>query len=154
MAGGRPTKLTAARREKLLAAIRAGCHREQAARVAGVAPATFYRWVARGEREGRGPYRDFIDALREAEAEAEVQAVFVLRQAMGYDNWRAALAYLERRHPERWRRRQTNEIVGLGGGPVQGEQLLRIDPSRFSDDELELIRALWERAVSEGDDPE
>jgi hypothetical protein len=33
-----------------------------------------------------GPYRDFVDALREAEAEAEVQAVFVLRQAMGYDN--------------------------------------------------------------------
>ncbi|HET7354039.1 MAG TPA: hypothetical protein VFJ11_08360 [Gaiellaceae bacterium] len=110
--------------------------------------------MARGEREASGLYRDFVEALRGAEAEAEVQAVLVLRQAMGYDNWRPALAYLERKHPERWRRHQTNEIVGPGGGPLQAEQLLRIDPSRFSDAELEQIRTLWERAVAEEEEPD
>ena len=44
--------------------------------------------------------------------------------------------------------RETNEIVGPGGGPLQAEQLLRIDPSRFRDEELELIRSLWERGVA------
>src|SRR3954452_12107974 len=104
----RPTKLTADVHSRIMQAIRAGNYAEAACRAAGIAPSTFYRWLERGEREQEGIYREFHDELRRAEAEAEVHAVAVLRRAMP-DDWRAALAYLERRHPARWRRTETRE---------------------------------------------
>src|SRR5512144_2790196 len=119
MPRGRPPKLLAAEvREQLLAAVRAGNYPKQAAEAAGIDRATFYRWLAKG-REPAAPkeYRDFCDALTRAEAQAEVHAVAVIRCAM-QDDWRAAVAYLERRHPEGWRRRERLEHTGRDGQPV------------------------------------
>jgi transposase len=107
----RPTKLTPEVEERIVAAIRAGNYAEPAARSAGISPATYYRWLKRGEEASRGIYRAFHDAVRRAEAEAEVHAVAVIRRAMG-DDWRAAAHYLERRYPDRWRRRETVEHEG------------------------------------------
>ncbi len=104
MPRGRPPKLlTAEVREQLLAAIRAGNYPKQAAEAAGIDRATFYRWLAKG-REPAAPreYRDFCDALTRAQAEAEVHAVGIVRDAMPRD-WRAAIVYLERRC-EGWQR--------------------------------------------------
>ena len=113
----RPTKLTAECGERIEKAVRAGNYLDSAARSAGVHPSTLYRWLERGEREEGGIYHDFAAAVRRAEAEAEVHAVAVLRKAMA-DDWRASLVYLERRHPEGWRRRETRELTG--GGPIRG----------------------------------
>jgi predicted transcriptional regulator len=107
----RPTKLTPEVAERIVNAIRAGNYAEQAARAAGISPATYYRWLKRGEREAGGIYHDFYEAVRSAEAEAEVYAVAIIRKAMG-DDWRAAAHYLERRHPQRWRRHETREHTG------------------------------------------
>lgn len=145
----RPTKLTTAKHRQFVKLLEAGNYRETVCRACDVGTSTFYRWLERGASESSGIYHDFRVAVGRAEAEAEVEAVAVLRTAIVEGDWRATLAYLERRHGERWGRRQTNEIVGPGGGPLQAEQLLRIDPSRFSDDELELIRSMWERAIGE-----
>ena len=147
MAGGRPSKLPFAE-EAILAAIRAGCGPEQAAQAAGIAPSTLYAWKALGQQESDGPFRRFFLRVRQAEAEAELSAVKVLRSAIEDDgDWKAALAYLERRHPERWRRRETNELVGPGGGPLQTE-LTGLDTSRLTDEELELVRAVFRRAIA------
>jgi hypothetical protein len=149
MAGGRPSKLPVAE-ERILEDIRAGCYPEQAAQAAGVSPSTLYAWKAKGEKESDGPYRRFLLRLRQAEAEAELKAVKVMRSAIEDDgDWKAALAFLERRFPGRWRRQQTNELVGPGGGPLLAEQLSRLDVSKLSDAELELMRTLYERALSE-----
>jgi hypothetical protein len=132
-----------------LAAIRAGCGPEQAAQAAGIAPSTLYAWKALGEQESDGPYRRLLLKMRQAEAEAELSAVKVLRSAIEDDgDWKAALAYLERKHPERWRLRQTSELVGPGGGPLQAEQLTGLDTSRLKDEELELVRAVFRRALA------
>jgi transposase-like protein len=109
----RPTKLTPEVKQRIVQAIRAGNYAEPSARSAGVSPATFYRWMKRGERESSGIYHDFHEEVRQAEAEAEVHAVAVIRKAMK-DDWRAAGHYLERRHPDRWRRTQTLEHEGAG----------------------------------------
>src|SRR4051812_18697193 len=116
----RPTKLTAAVRERIVQALRAGNYAEAACRAAGIAPSTYYRWLERGQQDESGLHRDFFEEVRRAEAEAEVHAVAVLRRAMPED-WRAALAYLERRHPGRWRRRQTTELTGPDGGPIRAD---------------------------------
>lgn len=149
MAGGRPSKLPFAE-EAIFAAIRAGCYPEQAAQAAGIAPSTLYAWKARGEKESDGPYHRFVLKLRQAEAEAEVSAVKILHSAIEDErDWKAAVTFLERRFPARWRRQQASELTGPGGGPVQAEQVLRLDQSRFKDEELELIVALYERALPE-----
>jgi transposase len=146
----RPTKLTAQLEEKVVQAIRAGNYAEIACRAAGIAPSTFYRWLERGERETDGIHNHFTQAVRLAEAEAEVHAVALVRRAMS-DDWRAALAYLERRHPARWRRHSSTELTGPNGGPIRSEQ--RLDLSGLSDEELTLLQQLYARAAA-GDDQE
>lgn len=147
----RPTKLTTAKQRQIVRLLEAGNYRETVCRACAIGTSTLYRWLERGAVEDSGIYYDFRVAVERAEAVAEAEAVAVLRTAIVEGDWRATLAYLERRHGERWGRRQTNEIVGPGGGPLQAEQLLRLDPSQFSDDELELIQSLWKRGVSKDD---
>jgi transposase len=155
VAVARPTKLTTSKQRQIVRLLEAGNYRETVCRACGIGTSTLYRWLERGAVEESGIYHDFRVAVERAEAEAEAEAVAILRTAIVEGDWRATLAYLERRHGERWGRRQTNEIVGPGGGPLQTEELLRLDPSRFSDGELELIRSLWERGVAEnGGEPE
>ena len=118
----RPTKLTPEARQRIVAAIRAGNYAEPAARSAGISAATYYRWLKRGEREPRGTYHDFCEEVRRAESDAEVHAVAVIRKAMPGD-WRAAAHYLERRYPDRWRRRDSLEHEGAQRLVVSAEQL-------------------------------
>jgi Helix-turn-helix domain of resolvase len=147
----RPTKLTPAKQSQIVKLLEAGNYRETVCGACAIGTSTLYRWLERGAVEQSGIYYDFRVAVERAEAVAEAEAVAVLRSAIVEGDWRATLAYLERRHGERWGRRQTNQIVGPGGGPLRTEQLLRLDPSRFSDEELELIRSLWERGVAENE---
>lgn len=142
---GRPTKLTPQTTERIVQAIKAGNYAEPACRSAGISPSSYYRWLERGEHEPDGIYHDFAAAIRQAEADAEVHAVALLRRAMPND-WRAALAYLERRYPNRWRRHTTTELSGPGGGPIQTET---VDLSRLSTDELEQLHALYARASTD-----
>jgi hypothetical protein len=129
----RPTKLTDDVQHKIVAAIRAGNCADAAAHSGGISEATYYNWLARGgaelahrEEGGRPrrreqPYVEFRDAIARASATAEVHAVAILRKAMS-DDWRAAAWYLERRHPERWRRRESHEVEHHGSEtrkPVQ-----------------------------------
>jgi hypothetical protein len=66
-----------------------------------------------GSREGR-----FVRALAEAEALLEIQLVQqVVAQAKA--DAKMALKYLERRHPDRWRKATALAHTGPGGGPVE-----------------------------------
>ena len=142
----RPTKVTQVQ-ERVVQAMRAGNYAEAACRAAGIGESTFYRWMRRGEREAEGPYRDFYDAVRRAEAEAEVHAVATVRKAMT-ESWQAAIAYLERRHPERWRRQQRTELTGRNGGPLRAKHALNLQ--KLSDEEL----ARLEEILSHASEPE
>lgn len=141
----RPTKLSDEVRDRIVQALRAGNYAEAACQSAGISPSTFYRWMERGERD-EGIYRAFREAVKRAEADAEVHAVAVLRKAMGGD-WRAAVAYLERRHPTRWRRGETRELTGAAGGPIQTAHSL--DLSRLSDEDLKLLEGMHDRAAQQ-----
>jgi len=143
----RPSKLTAETAERIVQAVRAGNYAEAAVRAAGIAPSTFYRWLDRGAAEEDGPHREFHDAVRRAEAEAEVHAVAVVRRAMSED-WRAAMAYLERRYPSRWRRHTSTELTGKDGGPIRAEHAPTVDLTRLTDKELRLLEELNHRAAA------
>ena len=142
----RPSKLSESVQGRIVQAIRAGNYGEQACRAAGISPSTYYRWLERGAEQTNGSYRDFHDAVRQAEAEAEVHAVAIVRRAMA-DDWRAAITYLERRYPARWRRQQTTELVGGDGGPIRTETSKAIDLKELNDEELRFLASLYERAA-------
>ena len=113
---GRPTLFTKQRRDRILAAVRAGAYREQAALANGISVTTFYEWINQGRNDidagrTRTPKAEFAEAIARADAEAEVQAIAELRrgardrqfgdQSIPGD-WRAAEAFLRARSPERW----------------------------------------------------
>ncbi len=101
---GRRTKLTPEVREKIVSAIRAGNYANVAAEYAGIGERTFYRWLQLGQEANRGIHRQFWQAVKKAEREAEVRAVAILQRHME-DNWQAAMTFLERKHPDRWGRK-------------------------------------------------
>lgn len=120
MPGGRPSKLTPERQERIVELIRAGNYMEIAAQAAGIDVSTLYRWLQRGEKARSGPYRQFRDAVMRARVEAEARAVVVVQKAALTD-WRAASWWLERAFPDRWGRRQKLEHSGPQGGPIPAE---------------------------------
>jgi transposase len=100
---GRRTKLTPELQSKIAGAIAAGNYHEVACALAGVSTSTFYAWLEKG-RAGKSPYVEFLEAVKKAEAAAEVKRIQIITKAADTD-WKAAAWYLERRYPERWGKR-------------------------------------------------
>jgi hypothetical protein len=100
----RPTKLTPELQEKICNAIRAGNYYEAACGFVGIHYSTFRRWMIQGENAKSGKYKEFFEAIKKAEHDAEVRLVAQWQKHMP-DNWQAIATFLERRYPERWGRR-------------------------------------------------
>ena len=115
---GRPGKLTPETHKAIVDAVRAGNYAETAAMAAGITPATFYNWTARGREAKQGIYFEFLDAIEKAKASAEIRDVALIERA-ATDTWTAAAWMLERKFPARWGRREKLEVAGDGGGPVK-----------------------------------
>lgn len=111
---GRPTKLTPAVQNKIVTAISAGNYYEAACQYAGIDYATFRRWIEKGEDGKNKMYSDFCEAVKQAEAQAEVRIV-AQWQSQIPQNWQAARDFLARRYPKRWMPREavesTNEHI-------------------------------------------
>lgn len=106
-------------------ALRAGNYVETAAAYAGVSKDWLYRAMRAGARDAadhrRTALAHFSDAVKKAEADAEVGGVAIIsaaaqdqwapatkarpRQLLRKGEWQALAWRLERRHPERWGRR-------------------------------------------------
>lgn len=102
---GRPTKLTPAIANTILASLKRGAYLETACNAAGIAYGTMRQWVAKGvahkEDNIRSVYRDFADKL--ARAQANVEMDLAERVASQTDaDWRAGAFILERRFRDRW----------------------------------------------------
>lgn len=85
--------------------IKIGVERPIAADSIGVPRQTVRKWLADGMiiADGKDPRRKLLNAVLQAEAEAEISAIRALTNAFGTD-WRAAHAYLKH-HPatrDRW----------------------------------------------------
>jgi hypothetical protein len=80
-------------------------------------------WIRRGEgrdaRRKTAAFAQFAKAIKEAEAEAEVQYVNVIKDAAAAGNWQAAAWWLERRKAADYRRVDRLEATGEGGGPQE-----------------------------------
>ncbi len=135
---GRNSKLTPAVQGKVVQAILAGNYFETALQFAGVGTTTGYEWLARGEdRQPTGRpctplFAEFAKAVRQAEAQAEVHAVAIIRQSLP-ENPRLALDFLARRFPERWGAKDRHELTGPAGSPLRIEVVEVVEPKTDAD---------------------
>lgn len=105
-----------------------GLYRETAATLAGVTSRSVRGWMERAEA-GDVRCQPFATVVKIAEALAEASAVKAVRAAGKLPQfWAAEMTYLERRHPDRWGRRQEaadgpRVIVMIGAKPDMIERL-------------------------------
>jgi transposase len=138
---GRPSKLADDPKVQVfLEAVQDGNYIETACKLAEISKRTIYNWIERG-RAGETAYEAFLHVLEKAEARAEADAIRNVRQAGKLPQfWAAEMTYLERRHPEKWGRRQESEsgpkvqvIIGAGQAQVQ----IAVSPPTFAPDSPE-----------------
>ena len=90
----RPTKYTPETVKRIVDALAAGNTRRAAAAYGGIDEDTLGRWLRR--------YADFADAVKNAEAQAEVGHVARIAQASAAGTWQASAWWLERRRHADW----------------------------------------------------
>ncbi|MGC2303522.1 hypothetical protein [Candidatus Binatus sp.] len=118
---GQPIKLTAKVSQVICDAVRVGSYFSVACRAAGISMDTFARWKKRGAA-GEEPFATFLQDLQQAQDDHELAAVKAIHAA-GADDWRAHLAILERRHPEKWSRARERSLGDDAGRGLQGNFL-------------------------------
>ena len=124
---GRPSDIgSQSTLQQFLEAVGEGNYIETAAKLAGITKQSVYEWIKRGEA-GERPFDTFADAVKEAEARAEAKMLANVRKASELPQfWAAGMTVLERRHPERWGKRQDDSSqpkvvvnIGVGSGDVR-----------------------------------
>jgi transposase len=126
---GRPTKLTAEVHRQVIAYVRAGAFSWVAAEAAGVSRTTFYRWLQRGDKEGRGAYHEFAEEVRQAQAQARVAAETEVRRTSPA-TWLRYGPGRDRPDAPGWT--EQRQIAGLDGGPVQLREVTREELRRLA----------------------
>lgn len=107
---GRKSSLTKEVQELICKCIRAGNNLGASAQSAGITPQAMNNWLREGQKKKDGKYFYFFQAVKKAEADAQVHAVAIIRNAMG-KSWQAAAWWLERKVPQEWAKREYVEQV-------------------------------------------
>jgi transposase len=106
---GRRTKLTDATQKVIVDSIAAGVPQKYAAQRAGIGERTLAGWLAAGRKATKGPFLQFLQAVKKAEADAIARNVAIVQKAAG-KSWQAAAWWLERRHHEDFGRKDRTII--------------------------------------------
>ena len=99
---GRPSKYTPERVKRITDALAAGNSRKAAAAYGGISDDALGAWMRR--------FADFADAVKSAEASAEVAHVANIAQASRDGSWQASAWWLERRRHAEWAKVDRLEI--------------------------------------------
>lgn len=124
-AAGRGTLLTPEMHDAFVEGMARGNYVSTVCDSLGIARDTYYTWRRKGkpvkhfdtetgeeyEVYPDSPYGRLVQALKQAEAKAEMTAVDAIRNHFDSD-WRAPAEFLSRRHGERWNPKQQIEMSG------------------------------------------
>lgn len=117
MPKGRATKLTPELSNQLVGLIGGGCTVTTACEATGIVESSFYLWVAKGDRQRKGIYTEFSEAIRKARGTGKAALIARIQTAASTD-WRAAAWMLERARGDEYSRQDVTTIQGPNGGPV------------------------------------
>ena len=112
---GRRTKLTRKIIAHIAKQVRKGATYRAAALASGVSEAAFYNWIARGNKEDSGIYKEFVEALNASSAVVEIEITESIIETIKEKNdGRVGLEWLRRRRPEEWNIPERSEIAQTG----------------------------------------
>ncbi|WP_414468894.1 transposase [Methanobacterium sp. ACI-7] len=110
---GRPTKLTPKLKEEIVNLLKMGNYIETTCATVGINKSTFYAWMKKGEESTRpNRYSKFYEEVKQAQARSEAREVNIIN-AHAEKNWKAAAWKLERRHHERWGKKNKKYCIDL-----------------------------------------
>lgn len=104
------TRLDTEMQNRLVACVESGLTFQRAAQACGIGYSTFKTWMARGRKEKRGIYRDFMAAIKKADAQGEAWHLDNIKEHSA-KTWQASAWFLERKFPERWAKRDFKDII-------------------------------------------
>lgn len=113
---GNPRKLTAEVQDAIVDALKKGNTWRAAARAGGISFGTLKLWKRLG-KTGDEPYRTFLTLTMAAANQVEIAVVSCFYKA-AQEDWRAAIAYAERRYWKDWGVRKPKE-----SGPKDPEKM-------------------------------
>lgn len=142
---GRRTKLTPDMQEAICQLVETGSSPSAAARASGVDPSTLFEWLKRAEDAPRSIFGRFARALSVARGKAEVRMTTIVSLSAERD-WRAALAWLERRSDE-WTPQSRTTVAGDPKNPLT---LAAITPEQADEELLRRLREARDRIVGSG----
>lgn len=113
--GHRVSKLTPELITKLTGYMARGNYFITACNASGISKKTAYEWINKGEEDIENGVeslkRDLVNALKRAEGIAEDELASMIREtALEKREWLPGMTFLERRHPERWGRKDRSTI--------------------------------------------
>jgi hypothetical protein len=126
--------------QQFLEAVGDGNYIETAAKLAGLSKQSVYEWIKRGqqaETPAEAAFKVFADAVEKAEARAEAKMLANVRRASELPQfWAAGMTVLERRHPDRWGKRQDDSntpkvVVNIGVGQGDVKVGIALSPPDF-----------------------
>lgn len=106
------TKLTIKIQNAICRHLKNGMSVKNSMKMVGIHESTFYGWMSRGEKETKGVYFEFCEAVEKAKAESEKKLVDIIRGAAEQGEWKPAAWMLERRFPDQWGRIDRLDISG------------------------------------------
>jgi hypothetical protein len=143
---GRPTSLTPDVAGKICDAMKVGAYQYEAAQYAGIHPNSLTNWLRTGRADIAGGdegtlYAAFALEFEQAENRAVMRALASIQTAAAGGDWRAAMAWLSRRHSERWgeRGQVAVDVHHLDADDVELMALIRQAKAKSAADE-ELLR--------------
>ncbi len=127
-------ELTPALAEQLIAAARSGLFKEACARCVGISEDTLDLWLKMGLSPGAtNPYRDFARVFVAQEEGQQIPHINAIKSAASVD-WRAAVTWLQLRHPDVWGAKATRNASAASLRPSDAD----------ADAEAEMVRQLVE----------
>ncbi len=110
-------------REQVLLAMKAGHYPSSAAKFAGIEEEDLYEYLEYGRQMDKGVAADFFREFGEAESFIEDKALKAWTKAFDTD-WRAAAAFLEHRHGDKWGKKTS---VDISVGPRDDGKKSKLD---------------------------
>lgn len=110
-----PRKLNPSMITALSKAIANGNYAVTACKLCNISENTFHSWKELGQhdedQEVESIYLELLRSIKRAEADSEAKMVAVVREAATEKKeWLPAMTYLERRHPDRWGRKDRTRV--------------------------------------------
>ena len=127
---GRRTKLTPELIEDIAANLAKGLNNADAVKLAGASETSFYRWLERAEKAKSGIFWEFGEKITRARVDRKATLIKRIEVA-SRDDWRAAMALLERQYPDEFAQRKMIEHDGkIEGGGASELRVVFVDTEK------------------------